>query len=201
MSIKGKQFVSAPYMDSSINKFIMDISVPVYDDNAEIMGVLVAAVDGFLLSHLIYDIVVGESGSCSVENEEGVTIAYKDEKLVKTYFNGIEEGKKNAQYASYATLLSKALSSQKAEVDYYTYEGVSNIASYAKMKSTGFIVILTAPYDEFMGTVQTLRLFMYGIGIGIFILSISFIITFLVSYRIVRPMASSSEKKIKYTEL
>ena len=183
----GKRFCGTPYADERLNgEFVMDISVPVYDKNKVVIGVLIADISGLWLSEQIKDIVVGKTGSCSIEDDKGATIAYKDEKLVKTFFNGIDEGKKNPQYTSYATLLSKALSSQKAETGYYTFEGISNIASYAKMETTGFIVILTAPIKEFTGTVDALRTSIYVINF--IILFIAVIVTFFVSYRFVRPI-------------
>ncbi len=53
------------------------------------------------------------------------------------------------------------------------------------MKTTGWTVILSAPYNEFMGTVKTLQVSMLGIGAIILILAL--IITFVVASRIVHP--------------
>jgi len=41
---------------------------------------------------------------------------------------------------------------------------VKKIASYATMKTTDWTVVINAPKEEFMGTINSLRLSMIGIG-------------------------------------
>ena len=186
---KDKRVVSEPFVSSIYNKLVVAFVVPVLDDASNYVGRIVALTDGLYLSDFIDDIVVGNTGSCSIESSNGVTIAYKDENLVRQFFNGIEEAKKNTQYSSYANILNRAIASNIASTGYYNYDGQSNIASYAKMKNTDWVVILTAPIHEFEGIIDKLRIFMYSTGI--LVLVVSLIITFLVATRMVRPIQST----------
>ena len=190
-SIAGKRFFSEPYMDPSVNKFIMDVSVPIYDDENQIIGVLMADIDGLWLSDQIDDIVVGDSGYAYIVDKKCVSIADKDLNVVKTAFNTMEEAKKDSSLVALANFLKYAIDKEKSEVGYYTYNKVSSIASFSKVKTTGWTLVIKAPINEFMGTVQTLRFSMYVIG-GI-ILIIALIITFFVASRMVKPIQTTVE--------
>ena len=100
--------------------------------------------------------------------------------------NVINNAKQDASLASVASFLSHAIETDESEVGYYNYKGNSYIASYATMKTTDWSVIIRAPVHEFMGTVQTLRTSM--IGIGAVILVIALIIVYFVARGMVKPI-------------
>ena len=185
----GKNFLTEPYQARTDKNLIITLSVPVRGYNNQIVAVLSADLVGEWLSNNIKDIVVGKTGSCSIEGVSGNTIAYKDMSLVYKQFNGIKEAEKNAEYASYAGLLKNAIASQTPSVEYYTYEGSENISSYSKMKNVDWVVILTAPINEFMGAVYTLQYSMLIIG-GV-ILMVALCIVYFVAYRMVKPIQNT----------
>ncbi|MGP1577215.1 MAG: methyl-accepting chemotaxis protein, partial [Treponema sp.] len=184
-SITGKRFFSEPYLDSSVNKFIIDVSVPIYDDN-KIIGVLSAAIDGLWLSDQIKDIVVGSTGYCYILGLTGNTIAHKNTELVTKAANAIEMTKTDATLQELAEFQKQSLEIETSELGYYSYKGRKNISSYAAIKTTDWTVIIAAPYDEFMGTVDTLRFSM--VVIGIVILLSALIIVYLVARSMVKPI-------------
>ncbi|WP_038108705.1 cache domain-containing protein, partial [Treponema pedis] len=63
---KGNKFVAEPYDSPLDNAFILMFTVPIYDDNRNIIGVLTASVRAENLSHEVKDIVVGETGYCYI---------------------------------------------------------------------------------------------------------------------------------------
>ena len=85
--------------------------------------------------------------------------------------------------------MQHAIDTDESEVGYYSYNGIKNIASFATVKSTDWTVVITAPYNEFMGTVRTLRLFMYMVGLSI--LSVALVVVYFVAYRIVKPIQNT----------
>ena len=183
----GKDYFSEPLFSRIDNtKLIIVVAVPIYDANHNICAILAANIAGTWLSDSIDDIVVGQTGSCLIINNDGVTIAYKDTSVVKARLNTIKEGQTNSRYASLAKFLKHAVSASSNEVGYYDYDGQSYIASFAEVSSTGSTVIIRAPYHEFMGTVEALRSSMYGIG-GI-ILVIALLIVYLVAGGLVKPI-------------
>ena len=66
---------------------------------------------------------------------------------------------------------------------------MKRIASYARMKTTGWTVIINAPVNEFMGTVNTLRISM--LGIGAVILLIALVVIYFVACAMVKPVKTA----------
>ena len=185
--MQGKRFCGEPYIDERTgNSFVADIAVPVYDDNKKVIGVLIADMDGLWFAKQIDDIVVGQTGNCYIMGNSGVIIADKDAELLKTQANIIEQAKTNTALTSAAVFLEHVLDTDESEIGHYTYQGIYYISSFATMKTTDWSVILRAPVHEFMGTVDTLRITM--IGIGVIILVVALIIVYFVARAMVKPV-------------
>ena len=183
--MNGEKNTEEPYIDVENNTFIT-FSLPVYNDNGNIIGVLGADVDALWLSNQIADITVGETGDCYILDRSGSTVADKDFSLVKNSSNSYEESKTDLSLESVGTFEKMAVQEEKSSVGYFEYEGIKRIASYARMKTTGWTVIINAPVNEFMGTVNTLRISM--LGIGAVILLIVLIIIYFVASAMVKPV-------------
>ena len=188
--MQGKRFCGEPYIDERTgNSFVADIAVPVYDDNKKIIGVLIADMNAFWYSDQINDIVVGKTGNCYMMGDSGVIIADKDAELVKSQANIIKQAKTNAALTSAAAFLEHVLDTDESEIGYYTYQGTVYISSFATMKTTDWSVIIRAPENEFMGTVNALRISMIGIGGGI--LLVSLVIVYFVTRAMVKPIQTA----------
>ena len=188
--MQGKRFCGEPYIDERTgNSFVADIAVPVYDDQQHVIGVLIADMDGLWFSDQIDDIVIGKTGNCYMMGNTGVIIADKDTDLVKSLANIIEQAKTDHSLSSTSVFLEYVLDTDETEIGYYTYKEVSYIASFATMKTTDWSVIIRAPVNEFMGTVNSLRTSM--IGIGIVILVIALIIVYLIAGAMVKPVQTA----------
>ena len=157
-----------------------------YDDNQKVIGVLSAAADGQMLSDLINDIVIGKTGSCYIIGQTGTTIAAIDSDLVKNQNNNIEKSKTDASFSTIAAFEKQALSASAPMTGYFYKDKEHEIAAFAKIKETGWTVIIQAPYEEFLGTVDTLRLSM--IGIGLIILLIAFAVVYIITKQMMRPI-------------
>ena len=184
-SINGEKNTTEPYIDSQNNVFIT-FSLPVYDDNRNIIGVLGADVDGLWLSDQIDDIVVGKTGYCYILGLTGTTIASKDLTEVEKMENAQETVKTDSSFKSIASFEKMAVEIDEPSIGFYEYKGISKIASYATMKTTDWTVIISAPKDEFMGTVDELRLEMILIGFGV--LAVSLVIVFFVARAMIKPV-------------
>ncbi len=183
---EGKRITTEPYNSTYSEGFFITFSIPVYDDNRNIIGVLGADVDGLLLSNLIDDIVVGKTGYCYILGLTGTTIAAKDFTLVEKMENSQEMVKADSSFKSIADFEKMAVEIDEPSIGYYEYKGINKIASYATMKTTDWTVIISAPTDEFMGSVDTLRLEMILIGFGV--LAGSLVIVFFVARAMIKPV-------------
>ena len=186
--LKGGRFLTEPFYSRATNKMILTFAVPVYDDNKNITDVLAIGISSWL-SEQIDDIVVGKTGYCYILGLTGITIAHKNTELVTKAANAIEMAKTDASLREMASFQARSLEMDESELGYYSYKGQKNISSYATIKTTDWSVIIAAPYEEFMGTVDELRLEMLMIGIGILITAL--IIVYFVARAIVKPILTA----------
>ncbi|MGP1455599.1 MAG: methyl-accepting chemotaxis protein [Treponema sp.] len=185
-AVKGNYFISEPRLSRATGKLQIRCNVPMYDDKHTIIGVLSAAVDGQLLSNLINDIVIGDTGHCYIIGKTGTVIAHIDSDLVNKEENIIEKAKQDTTLAAVAAFEQRALTEKVSTTDYFYRDGKLEIASFSKIRTTEWTVIIKAPYEEFMGTIQTLR---YSMGIiGITILIITLVVVYFIARTIVRPI-------------
>ena len=183
---QGKNFITEPTISHITNNMQILFAVPIYDDNNAVIGVLNAAVPAKLLSEEIDDIVVGQTGECYILGLKGTVIAHKNFDMVTKQRNMIEEGKNNKNLASLAEFLQHALDTDDSELGYYDYDDISNIASYATIKITGWTVIIKAPVKEFIKTVDDLRMSIRILGIIILIITLAVI--YAVTHYMLQPI-------------
>ncbi len=190
-AINGKPFVSSPYKDRITGKMVLSITAPVYNENKKIIGMIGCDFYASLLNKYIKDIVVGKTGNCYIINNKGVAIAHPNYKVVENQKNMIEESKLKNELTSLSNFLQKALKSKKSEVSFYDYEARKYIASFAKIPTTGWSLIVKAPIEEFTGVIDAMRAKM--IFIGIVTLFIMLIFITLVSRRVAKPLQKIAE--------
>ena len=188
-AVSGNNFVAVPRISTATHELQIIFGVPIYDDNKRVLGVLSAGINGLWLSDNIDDITIGKTGYCYIVEPEGVCVAHKDKEFVTKMRNMVDEAKTDASLKELADFVGYAIETEKNEVDYYNHQGLSYICSYNRLNSTGWTVIVRAPVDEFMGTVQALRLSMYGIGVTILVIAL--IVTFVVASRMVKPIQNT----------
>ncbi len=162
-AISGTPFVSEPYISRFDKQVVNTLSVPIYDDDQKIIGVLAADTIGTRLSDDINYITVGESGYCFILGLTGTTIAHKNTELVTKQDNFQESAKTDASFASIAAFAKNAMN-KETSIGYYTFRNEDTIAASAVIKTTGWKVIVRAPLQEFLGTVTTLQRLMLFIG-------------------------------------
>ena len=189
MARSGKRFISAPIASATTKRLIQAISVPIYDHNRQIIGVLSADIDGLWLSKQIKDIIIGATGHCYILDARGRTIAEKDTEMVTRFENAQESVKKDSSLAELAAFEKMALQASVSSVGFWDDKGIANISSFAKIPSTGWTVIIQAPVNEFMGTVSTLQTMMILIIIAIILTSL--IIVYLVARTMVQPIQTA----------
>ena len=188
-AITGSRFLSEPFISKISGTLILTFAVPVYDNDRTINGVLIASIPAEWLTDQIDDIVVGMTGDCYILGLTGITIAQKNYELVKKQDNIIENAKKIPALESLAAFIKKVLVSDKIEVGYYQYNNISTIATFAKMKTTKWNVIIKAPVHEFMGTVNTLQLSMLAIGVIILLSALA--VVYFVARAMVKPVQTA----------
>ena len=188
-ALSGGKIVTEPYIERATGTLVITFAVPVFDSAHTVVGVLSADVNGLQLSEDISDIVVGKTGYAFILGATGNAIAHKNFDFVVNMFNGMETGKKDKTFESVANLHSTAIHSSEPSVVFYTYKTTVSIASYSKMKTTGWTVILSAPVNEFLGTVAVLRLSMFAIGTIILVIAVA--VVYVTARMIIKPIETT----------
>lgn len=182
----GKKFISEPLISNISKKLVIVLGVPIYDERNEIIGTIGTGISAAWLSNNINDIIVGKTGECYIIGTTGTTIAHKNYDLVVKHDRIIDNAQQNTSLATLAEFITHAMESRQSEVGYYDYNNTSFIASYSKMEAAGWTVIIKAPVEEFMGTVDTLRITMRIIGVAILVFSL--LIVYFAVHKIVAPI-------------
>ena len=178
--------MSEPFTSLINGQMVIVIAVPIYDKHGSFHDILTATIDGFTMCEAVSQLVIEETGSCSVINSKGITIADPDKTLVQNQFDVIQEAVKNPAFASLSAFVQTMLKSQETTIGYYEYNKLKRMASYAAMKTTGWKIAVYAPIDEVMQTVSTLRQSLSIIGIIILLITLTVI--YIVTNGIVTPI-------------
>ncbi len=189
--MSGKAFITEPYIDRVSATLCLSVTSPFYDENKNIMGVLIVDYNGLALNKYIENIVVGKTGGAYIIDKNETVIAHKVESLVKDQANASIKVKNNSKLESLVEFEQKALAENNPSVGFYEYEGISNIASFAKIPSTGWTVVVKAPEHEFLGSIKHMR-FM-AIAIGLCVYFVALVIIFFVTGGMVKPLQKVSK--------
>ncbi|AEZ59747.1 methyl-accepting chemotaxis protein [Treponema pallidum] len=189
-AVKGRRYVSAPYRSRSSGDMVVTFSIPVYNEDRRIIAVLAADVIWTWLCDITGDSSVGETGKSAIFDEVGTVVAHPRHEVVAQQANYIRLAKEDpATYASVAEFVEEVIKSDSIASRTFSHEGSEKIGSYAKMKSTGWTVVVFAPVSEFMGPVYTLQ--NYLLAVGIIVVLFSLIVVYAVARKIVRPLRST----------
>ncbi len=184
-ALGGQNFISEPYVSKVDNSLVITVSVPIYDDNRRVIGLVMCDISGLWLSDQIHDIVVGKTGSVYIVGTSGTTIADPDPDTVTSMWNSTKAAESDNRLKPLAQIEQDTLNSQQAIFGTYYYKGSVRIAA-GKTMNNGWAVIAFAPYEEFMGTVSALRASL--LGIGIVIVLVALVISFFVAQAMVKPI-------------
>jgi len=187
LAMQGRTFISSPHVLKVTKKFQTRLVVPLFNNEKRVTGLLSCTVDGLSLSQYVEDIKVGKTGHCYLLDRDGVLIAHKNKKWVEDQLNSQELAKKDASFKEIAEFEKLAVKDKEKGIHYFRFGGKYNVASFAKIKSTGWTVIEYAPQDEFLDAVRTLRLYIYSTGIIILVLML--ILVYVLAIRLVRPVS------------
>ncbi|WP_428771203.1 methyl-accepting chemotaxis protein [Treponema sp. HNW] len=191
-AIAGKNFFSEPLISRTGSRDLVGVfAVPIYDENRRVAAILAGSVNGLWLTESIDDIVVGKTGEAYVLGVTGTTIAYKDIQWVKEQRNASVLAQKDSSLATLAAFEQSAVSARASDVDLFWYENVQYIASFAKLKTTGWTLVIMAPVEEFLGTIHDLRLSL--VITGFIILAVVLLIIFLIAREMVKPVAGVAD--------
>lgn len=144
----GETAVSTTELDGN-NNLVLRIAAPYQ------YGILVGTYEGTVLSSLIEDLRVGETGNAFIIDNTGTMIANIRPELVAERQNFIEFAKTDKAYVS-AGRMYETMISGGSGIGRYTYSGVNRICYYASIEgSDGWALGVVAPVKEMTSSINT----------------------------------------------
>ena len=190
----GHAYMSAPYISQDKKDMSIVVSAPVVRAG-KVVSVLYFTCDAKILSQIISDIQVGESGDAYILDKYGNTIAYSDLSLVLNQSNAIADFK-----ASPADKDLKDLAAVETEMvagnsgfGRYRYEGISTLQSYTPISSSdGWSIAVSVSEEEFMKSAANGSLWMIGFSVAVCLLG--FIFASLIGASLSKPIVKCTER-------
>lgn len=183
---QGTTYISSPVMESGTQ--IIFVAAPIQKGGmygTEIAGVVYAKMNGMFLSDIVKKIQIGQNGGAYIINENGTTIAHKDEQTVANEENLVNGENIDSRLKVLADIEAKAITGQLAGGN-YTYNGISKVVFFTPVEGTPWALGAYVENDEFMQLSYNAAAICIAISIAALLIA-AFIITKLAD-GIVRPV-------------
>lgn len=172
------QYITAPYIDSDTQKYVVSIVEPITDTNGNFQGAISEDVFITSLVDQVRTIKYQNSGQAFLVASDGTILAHANQSFVN----------KNIKNVPQLAGIYKSISSSNQGQISYSYKGQNSLINYEKVPSTGWILCLDVDRDVAYAPVQQLAV--QYISIAILILIVASVLAVLFSRSLTRPIAS-----------
>ena len=191
-AVKGKtsyeSFMSPIQYDDAVRSFVIAFSAPIVRDGV-FDGAVLCILDAAILSDLVRDLAIGESGAAFIIDKDQMCVAHTDKKQVFfTRKNLDEQIASNPKYRPLASMWDEMSAGHSG---YYTYDYVSGrrIAAYAPIPNTpGWSVAITVNRDDFFAPAESAAVTTAVLSV------LCLIVVIIVTYRVINGMAKRMER-------
>lgn len=170
-SFTGESTMSDVIISRATNEPVMMLSTPIKKNN-EIVGVLIARIDGYYLSSVTDSIKFGETSFAFIINPEGTFLAHDNRDLVLNQTNYLNESEDEELTEVIKTMINNESGTVKMTQD----DGQTAIVGFATLEN-GWKIAVGASEDEMLAGLNqlqkvllfsTLVFIVIGFGMGIF---------------------------------
>ncbi|WP_313257514.1 methyl-accepting chemotaxis protein [Lacrimispora sp.] len=202
----GEKYEVTGYLEKALNGETT-ISTTEYNNNKELVirvatpyeyGVLLGTYDGSVLSGLISDLRIGESGNAFIIDNTGTMIANITPELVHDRQNFIELAKSDKSYASVGRMFQTMLNG-KAGIGNYEYKGDNRFCFYSPVTgSDGWALGVAASVKE---TTVSIYLVVFAMSVfAVISIVIGCFLAFLFAGSIASPVSAIAARMKLFTE-
>ncbi|MEC9488282.1 MAG: methyl-accepting chemotaxis protein [Halanaerobium sp.] len=180
----GEPVVSDPIINKETGTQSIAIAAPIKDKAGNVLGILGYTVKLDYLQNLVAEMKISGYGNGWIINKDMTTIAHPVDEYMgnKTI---LEEGNQELRD------IASDMAAGKTGVKTYSLQGTEKFLAYAPVKLTGWSVAISAPVDQVLQPLNTIK--RSSILIGAIAIILGLIVTFFVASYLAKPIVSLSK--------
>lgn len=176
----GEIIWTEPYVDAGSGQMIISAAVPVFADN-DLIGVLAGDISLAMMSSLVANYEIGETGYPYVADGSGTLMAHPDSSLVEEEFN-----------LSEMFNTSGVTGGEETGNLLYEYQGTNSLASYSPLEQIDATVFAQISEAEAFASVDSLRNIIIIVS-GIALVVILLVISYFMRRYLIKPVTSLTD--------
>src|SRR5699024_3715948 len=139
-ALDGESAMSEIIISRATHEPVMMVSSPI-KNNGDVVGALIARIDGFYLSEIVDSIQFGETVYALLLNDERTFLRHQNRDLIVEQINYIQEDEDDN-----AESVKRIISNDSGTFD-YTYEGIGRYVSFDTLEN-GWTLVVGAHENE-----------------------------------------------------
>ncbi len=193
----GKANMSDVIISRVINAPVIMVAAPIRDERGEVTAVLIARLNGTVLSEITDTYTFGKTGYAYMLNAKGEVIAHKNRQYVLDQLNMIENAKDDPQLQPISDMMQRMV---KGELGYdvYSYQDIRRVFGFAPIADTGWSLAVGAEYDETFAHLGDLRTSIALVTLGF--LLVGTLLALLISRSITAPLSRLMRSAVAISE-
>ena len=148
-AFQGETVMSDIIISRVTNEPVIMIATPIATTTGE-KALLLARMDGYFLSTVLDDIVVGETGYAFLVNKEGVIQAHPNSEYVKEQKNFLAEAKETGDMTGEALAIERMISDDKGFFEFAHTDKQSRFLGYHNLENNWSMGIIAAEQEMFV---------------------------------------------------
>ena len=176
--------VGQPVLSRATGEMVVIIASPVLDGSGNVTSVLCGRITANTLVDRASTQKWGQTGYSVVTDSTGLMVVHPEKDYVGI-LNASVPGKELPD--TFTSAVKRALGGESGVVR-YSFEGVECVASYARIPSTGWAVLMVSPVDEFLTPVRDMRRIIF-LALGAAVL-LMIGVSILIAGSVSRPLAA-----------
>lgn len=153
---QGRTNLSDPILSKASGHPIICLAVPLSTASGQFGGALVFLIKLDRLSDKITAVKIGETGYPFMIDKTGLMISHPSSAIRFETNIAQEKGMEK---------ICERMIAQESGVELYRFKGVTKIAGFAPVHSTGWSITVTQNEDEFLSAVRSIKMFVFIVGL------------------------------------
>lgn len=179
-AFKGETVMSEIVISRVTGEPVIMLASPIDTKNGE-TALLLARMDGYILSDVVSEITIGQTGHAYIVNKEGVFQGHSNKEYVKNGVNYLEDNVNPEE----AKVIEQLLANEEGIISYEYADGTEHYIGYHKLPN-GMKIGVVAVKEEMLESLNSLK--KDSIISSIIVILIGALLGIFVSRRIIRPI-------------